>query len=177
MASAQLTAVPGSDPLPHLDTATGLARVMPAELRTPAQAASWALTEELINEIKEAVTILLGLPLSNFGAPSSVKAWVDHLIAPGLSVDAETHAPLLAGRLSRTGPDPIVAISDEFRLKPAGRRSLMTLTVTEAGLALADPAVYADEARLHEALTLLRRKAPVHRVRAPGFEPFLAIAR
>jgi FMN-dependent NADH-azoreductase len=98
MASAQLTAVPGSDPLPHLDTATGLARVMPAELRTPAQAASWALTEELINEIKEADTILLGLSLYNFGAPRSVKAWVDHLIAPGLSVDAETHAPLLGGR-------------------------------------------------------------------------------
>jgi cytochrome P450 len=53
----------------------------------------------------------------------------------------------------------------------------MTLTVTEAGLALADPALYADEARLHESLTLLRRKAPVHRVRAPGFEPFLAITR
>jgi cytochrome P450 len=53
----------------------------------------------------------------------------------------------------------------------------MTLTVTEAGLALADPAVYADEARLHEALTLLRRKAPVHRVRAPGFEPFWAVTR
>jgi FMN-dependent NADH-azoreductase len=88
----------GSDPLPHLDTATGPARVIPAEQRTPAQAASWALTEELINEIKEADTILLGLPLYNFGAPSSVKAWVDHLIAPGLSVDAETHAPLLGGR-------------------------------------------------------------------------------
>src|SRR3984893_18065281 len=53
----------------------------------------------------------------------------------------------------------------------------MTLTVTEAGLALADPAAYTDEARLHEALTLLRHKAPVHRVRAPGFEPFWAITR
>jgi cytochrome P450 len=53
----------------------------------------------------------------------------------------------------------------------------MTLTVTEAGLVLADPAAYADEARLHEALTLLRGKAPVHLVRAPGFEPFWAITR
>jgi cytochrome P450 len=53
----------------------------------------------------------------------------------------------------------------------------MTVTVTEAGLVLADPAAYTDEARLHEALTLLRRKAPVHRVRAPGFEPFWAITR
>jgi FMN-dependent NADH-azoreductase len=88
----------GSSPVPHLDTAGGLAARMPAEQRTPAQAATWALTEVLINEIKEADTILLGLPLYNFGAPSSVKAWVDHLIAPGLSIDAETHAPLLGGR-------------------------------------------------------------------------------
>jgi FMN-dependent NADH-azoreductase len=88
----------GSDPLPHLDAATGMARALPPELRTPAQAASWALTEVLVAEIKEADTILLGLPLYNFGAPSSVKAWVDHLIARGLSLDPETHAPLLGGR-------------------------------------------------------------------------------
>jgi FMN-dependent NADH-azoreductase len=88
----------GSNPVPHLDAAGGLAGRVPAEQRTPAQAATWALTEELINEVKEADTILLGLPLYNFGAPSSVKAWVDHLIAPGLSVDAETRAPLLGGR-------------------------------------------------------------------------------
>jgi len=53
----------------------------------------------------------------------------------------------------------------------------MTLTVTEAGLALTDPAAYADEARLHEALGLLRREAPVHRVEAVGFAPFWAITR
>jgi FMN-dependent NADH-azoreductase len=88
----------GSHPVPHFDAATGLARIVPLELRTPAQAASWALTEELVGEIREADTILLGLPLYNFGAPSSVKAWVDHLIASGLSMDAETHAPLLGGR-------------------------------------------------------------------------------
>src|ERR1700686_2377795 len=88
----------GSNPLPHFDAATALARWVPPEQRTPAQAASWALTEELIGEIKEADTILLGLPLYNFGAPSSVKTWVDHLIAPGLSIDAQTKAPLLSGR-------------------------------------------------------------------------------
>jgi FMN-dependent NADH-azoreductase len=88
----------GSNPVPHLDAAAGLARLVPAEQHTPAQAASWALTEELIHEIKAADTILLGLPLYNFGAPSSVKAWVDHLIASGLSIDRGTNAPLLGGR-------------------------------------------------------------------------------
>src|SRR5487761_724102 len=53
----------------------------------------------------------------------------------------------------------------------------MTLTVTEAGRALTDPSAYADEARLHEALALLRREAPVHWVEADGFEPFWAITR
>jgi hypothetical protein len=35
----------------------------------------------------------------------------------------------------------------------------------------ADPAAYTDEGRLHEALTLLRRQAPVHRVEADGYGP------
>jgi FMN-dependent NADH-azoreductase len=88
----------GSDPVPHLDTAGGLARMVPAQHHTPQQAASWALTQELVNEIKQADTILLGLPLYNFGVPSSVKAWVDHIIASGLSIDPETHTGLLDGR-------------------------------------------------------------------------------
>jgi FMN-dependent NADH-azoreductase len=88
----------GRDPLPHLDAAGGLAAAPPRDQHSAAQAESWALTEELVSEIKEADTIVLGLPLYNFGAPSSVKAWVDHLIAPGLSIDPETHAGLLGGR-------------------------------------------------------------------------------
>lgn len=88
----------GRDPLPHFDEASGLARIVPPDQHTPAQTASWELTRELIGEIKRADTILLGLPVYNFGAPSSVKAWVDHLVAPGLSIDAETHTGLLGGR-------------------------------------------------------------------------------
>jgi FMN-dependent NADH-azoreductase len=88
----------GADPLPHLDVAAGLARLIAPDDQTPAQATSWSLTTELIEEIRRADTILLGLPVYNFGAPSTVKAWVDHLIAPGLSVDPATHEGLLGGR-------------------------------------------------------------------------------
>ena len=73
----------GRAPLPHLDAAGGLARIPPPGQHTAAHAESWALSELLVSEIKEADTIVLGLPPYNFGAPSSVKAWVDHLIAPG----------------------------------------------------------------------------------------------
>lgn len=88
----------GNDPLPHLDEAGGMARLVPREQHTAAQARSWALTETLISEVKEADAIVLGLPLYNFSAPSSVKAWVDHLIAPGLTVDPATGTGLLDGR-------------------------------------------------------------------------------
>jgi len=67
------------DPIPHLN---------------PAVAAP--ISAELIDEIKNADTLLLGLPLYNFGAPSTVHAWVDHIVAPGLSVDQETGKGLLA---------------------------------------------------------------------------------
>ncbi|MEE4543312.1 NAD(P)H-dependent oxidoreductase [Streptomyces sp. V4-01] len=88
----------GREPLPHVDAEGGLARMLPADQHTPAQAASWALSEQLVAEIKEADAVLLGLPLYNFGAPSSVKSWVDHLIAPGIAYDPEAGAGLLGGR-------------------------------------------------------------------------------
>jgi FMN-dependent NADH-azoreductase len=88
----------GAEPLPHLDSASGTARMVPADQHTPAQAASWELSRQVVEEVLEADTIVLGLPLYNFGPPSTVKSWVDHLVAPGLSVDHATMTGLLGGR-------------------------------------------------------------------------------
>lgn len=85
------------NPIPHLDAQTGTARLVPADQRTPAQKDSFALSVALIDEIKNADTVLLGLPLYNFGAPSTVHSWVDHIVAPGLSIDTETGEGLLGG--------------------------------------------------------------------------------
>jgi FMN-dependent NADH-azoreductase len=67
-----------ANPIPHFDPVTG------ATLRAA-----------LVDEIKRADTVLLGLPLYNFGAPSTVHAWVDHIVAQGLSIDPETGQGLL----------------------------------------------------------------------------------
>lgn len=88
----------GAQPVPHIDHISGLARTIPAEQHTPEQAASWTLTLQLVAEVRAADTILLGLPVYNFGPPSSVKAWVDHLIAQDVSIDAATGDGLLGGR-------------------------------------------------------------------------------
>jgi FMN-dependent NADH-azoreductase len=83
------------DPVPHLTLETGVARIVPPAERTPAQVGSFALSVELIEEIKQADTLLLGLPVYNFGPPSTVKAWVDHLIARGHSIAADGSGGLL----------------------------------------------------------------------------------
>ena len=109
----------GTNPIPHLDAATGLARMVTAEQRTPAEDASFALSAELIDEIKQADTVLLGLPLYNFGPPSTVKAWVDHIVALGLSIDAETHAGLLGTPTSSCWP-AAAAVTVRARRAKAG---------------------------------------------------------
>jgi len=70
-----------ADPVPHLDaTALSAQNTAPAE-RTPEQAAAHALTEALIGEVTAADTILIGLPLYNFGPPSTFKAWLDRIVS------------------------------------------------------------------------------------------------
>jgi FMN-dependent NADH-azoreductase len=87
-----------ADPLPHLGPAGAQARFVPPEQHNDEQAASWAISVELTGEVAAADTILLGLPVYNYGPPSTVKSWVDHLIAPGLAMDPATGEGLLGGR-------------------------------------------------------------------------------
>lgn len=47
----------------------------------------------------------------------------------------------------------------------------------DAANVLADPTAYADEKRLHTALTALRSQQPVARVEVPAYKPFWAITR
>ncbi|HEX3784867.1 MAG TPA: cytochrome P450 [Pseudonocardiaceae bacterium] len=53
-----------------------------------------------------------------------------------------------------------------------------TADVSRAGLVLADPTVYTEEGRLHQALALLRAEDPVHWVDPlPEFNPFWAVTK
>ncbi|WP_237571761.1 FMN-dependent NADH-azoreductase [Mycolicibacterium lacusdiani] len=74
-----------ANPVPHLDAENGLALMTPPEQHTPAQARTYALSKTLIDEIKAADTVILGMPVYNWGAPSLIKTWVDHIIAIGVS--------------------------------------------------------------------------------------------
>jgi cytochrome P450 len=54
---------------------------------------------------------------------------------------------------------------------------MSTRITDDAALVLADPAAYADEAKLHAALAHCRMHAPVSWVDVPGYRPFWAVTR
>lgn len=67
----------GRTPLPILTENWVGANFTPDEARTPAQKDVLALSDQLIAEIEAADTIVLGVPIYNFGVPAAFKAWID----------------------------------------------------------------------------------------------------
>jgi FMN-dependent NADH-azoreductase len=88
------------DPLPHLDATTLTGFGTPAEKRTPAQQAAVAVSDALIEELRQADVIVLGVPMYNFGIPSPLKAWIDRVARAGITFRYTDKGPigLLTGK-------------------------------------------------------------------------------
>lgn len=67
----------GLSPVPILSEAWVGANFTPEEARTEAQNQILALSDTLIAEIEAADTLVLGVPIYNFGVPAGFKAWID----------------------------------------------------------------------------------------------------
>ena len=72
-------------PVPHLDAARFGAFLSKPESRTAEQRAVLAYSDQLIEELRQADTIVLGLPMYNFGIPSQLKAYFDHVARAGVT--------------------------------------------------------------------------------------------
>jgi len=68
----------GRDLIPHLTEETY--RGIRTDAETPAEQAARALSETLIAELKAADLIVIGAPMYNFGMPSTLKTWFDHVL-------------------------------------------------------------------------------------------------
>jgi FMN-dependent NADH-azoreductase len=88
------------DPVPHLDARRFGAFIAKPESRTPAQQAAVDYSDELIGELKRADVIVVGLPMYNFGVPSTLKAYFDHVARAGATFRYTDKGPrgLLTGK-------------------------------------------------------------------------------
>ncbi len=73
------------DPVPHLDAERFGAFLARPEERNPEQQAVVQYSDALIEELRHAEVIVLGLPMYNFGVPSQLKAWFDHIARAGVT--------------------------------------------------------------------------------------------
>ncbi len=74
-----------SDPLPLIDATWIGANFTADDERTDEQKATLALSDRLIQEVKQADTLVIGLPIYNFGVPSGFKAWIDMVARAGVT--------------------------------------------------------------------------------------------
>ena len=86
------------DPLPHLDEAAFTAGLTPEEDHTDEQRVAWKLSSELIDELTQADTVLLGVPMYNFTVPSTLKAWLDRIVTQRTSLNPATGTGPVAGK-------------------------------------------------------------------------------
>lgn len=67
----------GASPLPIVTEAWVGANFTPDEDRSTEQREALALSDSLIAELEAADTLVLGVPVYNFGVPAAFKAWID----------------------------------------------------------------------------------------------------
>lgn len=73
------------DSMPYLDSEIFGAFITPPEDRTPRQSDILRLSDTLIEEVKSADAIVLGLPMYNFNVPAALKSYIDHVARVGVT--------------------------------------------------------------------------------------------
>ena len=99
-ASIVVRDVAAAEPVPHLDAARFGAFTTKPEERNAAQQSVVNYSDKLIKELVEADVIVLGLPMYNFGVPSQLKAYFDHVARAGVTFRYTDKGPvgLLTGK-------------------------------------------------------------------------------
>lgn len=89
-----------ANPPPHITPAYIQGRITPPEQRTPEQVEAVNIAQALVDELTSADVIVLGSGMMNFGPPSQLKAWFDHVTWPGVTFSYGDAGPegLLAGK-------------------------------------------------------------------------------
>jgi FMN-dependent NADH-azoreductase len=89
----------GAHPIPHLTEAT-VPAIRAGIVDSVEARDALALSDTLIAELKAADLVVIGAPMYNFGMPSTLKAWFDHVLRAGISFRYSEKGPegLLTGK-------------------------------------------------------------------------------
>ena len=89
----------GAEPIPHLVAETTPA-LRGGEPESDAARAALALSDRLIEELREADLIVIGAPMYNFGMASTLKTWFDHVLRARVTFRYTENGPegLLKGK-------------------------------------------------------------------------------
>jgi len=89
-----------ADGMSLIDEAWVGANFTPADDRTADQKSKLALSDTLVAELQAADTLVIGLPIYNFGVPAALKAWVDQVARAGVTFQYSEYGPkgLLEGK-------------------------------------------------------------------------------
>lgn len=89
-----------ANPPPHITPAYIQGRITAPEQRTGDQAAAVSVAQAFVDELKAADVVVLGSGMINFGLPSPLKAWFDHVTWPGVTFGYGDAGPkgLLTGK-------------------------------------------------------------------------------
>ena len=82
-----------ASPLPHLSSDVVAAAYTPIEQRTPALKSAIALSDQIVDELLASDTLVIATPMWNFSVPSSLKAWIDHIIRAGRTFSFTAQGP------------------------------------------------------------------------------------
>jgi FMN-dependent NADH-azoreductase len=70
----------------------------PRDERTDAHVSALTISDLLIEEVRKADTLVIGVPIYNFGIPASLKAWIDQICRVGETFSYTENGPV--GHLS-----------------------------------------------------------------------------
>lgn len=85
-----------AQPVPHL-TGETVPAVRAGIVNSETAREALALADALVAELQEADLIVIGAPMYNFGMPSTLKAWFDHVLRAGITF-----------RYSESGPEGLL---------------------------------------------------------------------
>ncbi|MBR9824456.1 MAG: FMN-dependent NADH-azoreductase [Alphaproteobacteria bacterium] len=106
------------EPLPQIDETWINANFTDPDQRSETQRQALAQSDSLVEELKAADTIVIGMPLYNFSVPAALKAWIDLIARARLTFKYTENGPvgLLEGKrailIVATGGVPVGAPVD-----------------------------------------------------------------